>query len=57
MGKRTAWNASQTPEMARKAVLEKFRSEIKLGLDQAKRGELLDGEEIFEELERSDRSR
>lgn len=42
----------QEDEMARQAALEKLRNQISLGLDQAKRGELLDGEEVFEELER-----
>ena len=37
--------------MTRQAQLDRLRSQINLGLDQANRGELLDGEEVFEELE------
>jgi antitoxin ParD1/3/4 len=51
----------QEEEMTRQAHLDRLRSQIDLGLDQARRGELLDGEAVFEELERRaselDRSR
>ena len=40
-------------EITRQTQLERLRNQIKLGLDQAKRGELLDGEEVFRELEKS----
>lgn len=42
----------QEEEMTRQAALERLRNQINLGLEQANRGELLDGEEVFEELER-----
>jgi antitoxin ParD1/3/4 len=42
----------QEEEMTRQAALERLRNQINLGLEQAKRGELLDGEEVFQELER-----
>lgn len=42
----------QEDEMTRQAALERLRNQINLGLEQAKRGELLDGEEVFQELER-----
>lgn len=38
-------------ERTREAALERLRNQINLGLEQAKRGELLDGEEVFRELE------
>jgi len=51
----------QEQEDSRQAHLDRLRSQIDLGLDQARRGELLDGDEVFEELERRaaelDRSR
>jgi antitoxin ParD1/3/4 len=51
----------QEQEMTREAQLDRLRSQIDLGLDQARRGELLDGEAVFDELERRaselDRSR
>ncbi|HEX4961150.1 MAG TPA: type II toxin-antitoxin system ParD family antitoxin [Thermoanaerobaculia bacterium] len=51
----------QDEEITRKAHLDRLRSQINLGLDQANRGELLDGEDVFEELEKRfsgpDRSR
>jgi antitoxin ParD1/3/4 len=43
----------QDQEMTRQAQLQRLRNQIQVGLDQAKRGELLDGEEVFEALERS----
>jgi predicted transcriptional regulator len=36
---------------AREASLERLRNQINSGLEQARRGELLDGEEVFRELE------
>lgn len=51
----------QEQEMTHEAHLERLRSQIDLGLDQARRGELMDGEAVFEELEQRasklDRSR
>jgi antitoxin ParD1/3/4 len=42
----------QEQETTREAQLERLRNQIQIGLDQADRGELLDGEAVFEELER-----
>jgi antitoxin ParD1/3/4 len=42
----------QEQEMSRRAQLDRLRGQIDLGLEQARRGELLDGEEVFEELAR-----
>lgn len=39
-------------ELARQAALDEVRRKIAVGLEQAKRGELLDGEEVFRKLER-----
>jgi antitoxin ParD1/3/4 len=39
-------------ELVREAALADLRQKIAVGLEQAGRGELLDGEEVFEELER-----
>ena len=36
----------------RQPVLVELRRKIAIGLEQAKRGELLDGEEVFDDLER-----
>jgi antitoxin ParD1/3/4 len=47
----------QEEERSREASLDRLRNQINLGLDQAERGELLDGEEVFEELERRSRTR
>jgi antitoxin ParD1/3/4 len=41
----------QEQEMTRQAQLNHLQSQIDLGLDQARRGELLDGEAVFKELE------
>lgn len=38
--------------MMQQSTLKRLRDQIDFGLDQAKRGELLDGEEVFQELER-----
>ena len=42
----------QCQETTRQAQLARLRSQINLGLEQAKRGELLDGVDVFEELEK-----
>ena len=42
----------QEQELTRGAQLERLRNQVQIGLDQADRGELLDGEAVFEELER-----
>jgi antitoxin ParD1/3/4 len=47
----------QDSEMTREAQLERLRQQIQIGLDQADRGELLDGETVFEELLRRTPSR
>ena len=61
MAGRTTLDVARTPdlekfdsdqEMTRQAQLERLRSQVNLGLDQANRGELLNGEEVFEELAR-----
>jgi antitoxin ParD1/3/4 len=41
-------------EQARQAALDRLRAEIAVGLEQAKRGELLDGDEVFRELDLAD---
>jgi len=40
----------QDQETIWQAQLELLRSQINLGLEQANRGELMDGEDVFEEL-------
>jgi antitoxin ParD1/3/4 len=47
----------QEKEDERRAALDEVRRKIKIGLDQIKRGEVLDGEEVFTELERRSRER
>jgi antitoxin ParD1/3/4 len=42
----------QEQETTREAQLARLRNQIQIGLEQADRGELLDGEAVFEELER-----
>ncbi|MFP3941189.1 MAG: type II toxin-antitoxin system ParD family antitoxin [Thermoanaerobaculia bacterium] len=39
-------------EARREAELARLRRDVRVGLDQARAGELVDGEEVFEELER-----
>ena len=39
------------------ARITELRQAVAVGLDQARRGELLDGEEVFEEIERMGRER
>lgn len=39
-------------EARREAELDRLRRDVRVGLDQARAGELVDGEEVFEELER-----
>lgn len=38
----------------REAALDDVRAKIAVGLEQALRGELLDGDEVFDELDRQD---
>lgn len=47
----------QEKEATREASLDELRAQIAVGLEQAKRGELLDGEQVFRELERRARKR
>jgi antitoxin ParD1/3/4 len=42
----------QDQETTRQAHLDRLRAQINFGIDQANRGELLDGEDVFDELER-----
>ena len=53
---REALQLLQEREMTRQADLEEVRRKIAIGLEQAKRGELLDGEAVFRELERRSRA-
>jgi antitoxin ParD1/3/4 len=39
-------------EARREVELQRLRGEIRVGLDQARAGRLVDGDEVFEELER-----
>ena len=39
-------------EAARQAAIEELRRHIAIGVEQADRGEFVDGEEVFEELKR-----
>jgi len=39
-------------ETRREIELERLRGEVRIGLEQARAGRLVDGEEVFEELER-----
>jgi antitoxin ParD1/3/4 len=41
----------ETEERQREAALADVRQKIALGLEQARRGELLDGETVFDELD------
>jgi antitoxin ParD1/3/4 len=67
MANRPTLNLSLTPELeefvvsrvgsgryqsASEVVRQGLRHQIQIGLDQADRGELLDGEAVFEELQR-----
>lgn len=47
----------QGKQNQRKAILAELRDAIAVGLKQARRGELLDGDEVFDELERRSRRR
>ena len=38
-------------DMLQQARLDEIRRQVAIGLEQAKRGELVDGERVFEELE------
>ena len=42
----------QEKETAKAATMGEFRQKIAVGLEQARRGELLDGEEVFRELKK-----
>lgn len=44
-------------EAARRTAIRELRKEIAVGLAQAHRGDLLDGEEVFRELEQPSRKR
>lgn len=44
----------EAQEQMRETALADLRREIAIGLEQAKRGELLDGEAVFDELQSSD---
>ncbi len=54
---REALRLLEVQEIARQATLDDLRRKIAVGLEQAKRGELLDGERVFRELERGLRKR
>jgi Arc/MetJ-type ribon-helix-helix transcriptional regulator len=47
---REALRLLEQRELAREAALSDLRAKIAVGLEQAKRGELRDGEEVFREL-------
>lgn len=47
---REALRLLEREEADRAAALEEVKRKIQAGLDQAKRGELLDGEEVFRKL-------
>jgi antitoxin ParD1/3/4 len=47
----------QSKRSRREAALASLRKMIAVGLDQARRGELLDGDAVFDELERRSRKR
>jgi len=51
---REALRLLEEREQARQAALDRLRAEIAVGLEQAKRGELLDGDEVFRELDLAD---
>ncbi len=42
-------------DMIRRARLDELREQVAVGLEQAKRGELLDGDQVFAELEEEHR--
>lgn len=54
---REALRLLEQQELVRQAALDDLRGKIAVGLEQAKRGELLDGEEVFEEIEERNRRR
>jgi antitoxin ParD1/3/4 len=47
----------QDQEETREAQMARLRQQIQIGLDQADRGELLDGDEVFDEILRRTPSR
>lgn len=44
-------------EAAKEATLNEVRKKVAIGLGQARRGELIDGEDVFSELEQQSRKR
>src|SRR5262245_19293072 len=44
----------ETQELEREAALDEVRRKVAEGLDQARRGQLLDGEAVFDALDRQD---
>ncbi len=54
---REALRLLEERDRLREAQLEQLRGRIAVGLDQARRGELLDGEQVFAELETRRRDR
>jgi antitoxin ParD1/3/4 len=51
---REALRLLQEHDAIRTARLQEVRKQIAVGLEQARRGDLLDGEEVFEELDERD---
>ena len=47
----------QEKEMLKQIKLEELRKEIQKGIEQAERGELVDGEEVFEKIRAKSRAR
>jgi antitoxin ParD1/3/4 len=54
---REALRLLEQHDRLRQRQLKKTREQIEVGLDEARRGELLDGEQVFEELVRPARNR
>lgn len=51
---RAALRLLQEEESMKRAALDEVRKKIAVGMDQAGRGELLDGEQVFDELDKQD---
>jgi len=49
---RDALRLLEEQEAARQAALEELRRHVAVGIEQADRGEFLDGDDVFEELKR-----
>jgi antitoxin ParD1/3/4 len=49
---RDALRLLEEREAARRTALEELRRHVAVGIEQADRGEFLDGDEVFEELKR-----